>query len=135
MNLAYGQGGLKLEMNIPPQHILAKCKGRLIIEGGVISSEYSTFLVATLSVFHPLQNVNRETKIKGENGKEYYVMDVVAQILKYLKSELINHLQRSEHPLEATDFDWVITVPAIWGARGKQMMREAGYKVNLAIST
>ena len=34
------------------------------------------------------------------------------------------------HFLEATDFDWVITVPAIWKARGKQMMREAGYKVN-----
>ena len=27
VNLAYGQGGLKLEMNIPPQHILAKSKG------------------------------------------------------------------------------------------------------------
>ena len=33
-------GGLKLEINIPPQYILAKSKGGLIIEGGVISSEY-----------------------------------------------------------------------------------------------
>ena len=40
MNLAYGQGGLKLEINIPPQHISAKSKGVLIIEGGVSSSEY-----------------------------------------------------------------------------------------------
>ena len=40
MNLAYGEGGLKLEINIPPQHILAKSKGGLIIEGGVMSSEY-----------------------------------------------------------------------------------------------
>ena len=40
MNLAYVQGGLKLEINIPPQHILAKSKGGLIIEGGVSSSEY-----------------------------------------------------------------------------------------------
>ena len=76
--------------------------------------------------------MNREFKIKAENGQEYYLVDVIAQILKYLKVELIeNHLQRSEHPLEATDFDWVITVPAIWKARGKQMMREAGYKVNM----
>ena len=82
-----------------------------------------------------MQNVNREMKIKGKNGKEYHVIDVVAQILNYLKTELINHLQRSEHPLEATDFDWVITVPAIWKARGKQMMREAGYMVNPAISS
>jgi len=27
VNLAYGQGGLKLQINIPPQHILAKSKG------------------------------------------------------------------------------------------------------------
>ena len=27
------------------------------------------------------------------------------------------------------DFEWVITVPAIWKARGKQMMREAAYLV------
>ena len=80
--------------------------------------------------FHPLQNVNREMKIKAKNGKKYYLVDVIAQILKFLKIELIeNHLQRGGHPLEATDFDWVITVPAIWRARGKQMMREAGYKV------
>ena len=43
VNLAYGQGGLKLEINIPLQHISAKSKGGLIIEGGVISSEYGMF--------------------------------------------------------------------------------------------
>ena len=42
MNLAYGQAGLKLEINIPPQHISAKSKGGLIIEGGVTLSEYGT---------------------------------------------------------------------------------------------
>ena len=93
-------------------------------------------------------------KIEAKNAREYYLVDVIAQILKYLKNELIekrlkrahrvtversrppamdatNVTGHAEHirPLEATDFDWVITVPAIWGARGKQMMREAGYKV------
>ena len=69
-------------------------------------------------------------KIRAQNGRQYYLVDVIAQILKYLKIELIeNYLKRGGHQLEATDFDWVITVPAIWRARGKQMMREAGYKV------
>ena len=45
MNLAYGQGGLKLEINIPPRHIPAKSKGGLIIEGGLSSSEYGTSVV------------------------------------------------------------------------------------------
>ena len=80
-----------------------------------------------------LQYVNREMKIKAKNGKEYYLVDVIAQILKYLKIELIeNHLKSGGYALEATDFDWVITVPVIWRARARQMMREAGYKVILA---
>ena len=37
-----GGGGLKLEINIPSQQICAKWKGRLINEGGVISSEHGT---------------------------------------------------------------------------------------------
>ena len=49
VNLAYGQGGLKLEINIPPQHILAKSKGGLIFEGGVSSSEYGTTKVSSHS--------------------------------------------------------------------------------------
>jgi len=69
-------------------------------------------------------------KVKAENGTEYYLMEVIAHILKYLKDELIKKLNHAEYNLRATDFDWVITVPAIWKARGKQMMREAGYKVS-----
>ena len=77
-----------------------------------------------------MQNVDREMTIEAKNGTKYYLVDVIAQILKYLKIQLIEkHLKRGGHRLEATDFDWVITVPAIWRARGKQMMREAGYKV------
>lgn len=68
-------------------------------------------------------------KIKASNGKEYYLVEVIAHILKYLKDELIRVLKASDLNIEATEFDWVITVPAIWRARGKQMMREAGYKV------
>ena len=52
MNLAYGQGGLKLEINIPPQHILAKSKGGLIIEGGVSSSEYGRRLATPVQALH-----------------------------------------------------------------------------------
>ena len=66
------------------------------------------------------------------NGKEYYLMDVLAQVLKYLKNELIvNTLQRVGYDLKATDFDWVIAVPPTWGVRSKKMMREAGHKVSL----
>ena len=67
--------------------------------------------------------------MKASNNNEYYLVEVIAHILKYLKDELIRILKLSNLDVTATDFDWVITVPAIWRAKGKQMMREAGYKV------
>ena len=76
-----------------------------------------------------MQFVDRKMKVKAKNNKEYFLVEVIAHILKYLKDELIRALKASGINLKATDFDWVITVPAIWRARGKQMMREAGYKV------
>ena len=61
VNLPYGQGGLKLEINIPPQHILAKSKGGLIIEGGVSSNEYGTrYLVTNLQLIFLLYNMSTQ---------------------------------------------------------------------------
>ncbi len=71
--------------------------------------------------------------VPAANGENYYLVDVIAQILKHLKGELLKSLTMAGHPLKVTDFDWVVTVPAIWKARGKQMMREAGYKVRTSM--
>ena len=53
-------------------------------------------------------------------------------ILKYLKNQLLegkfSNSMRGQ--VNASDFEWVITVPAMWRSRGKQMMREAAYKVH-----
>ena len=67
--------------------------------------------------------------MQASNGKDYYLVEVIAQILKYLKEVFIKKLNKADIVLDATEFHWVITVPAIWRNRGKQMMREAGYKV------
>ena len=53
-------------------------------------------------------------------------------ILKFLKEKLLNLEELSRGltgAMEASDFKWIITVPAMWKARGKQMMREAAYMV------
>ncbi len=54
--------------------------------------------------------------VPAANGENYYLVDVIAQILKYLKGELLKSLTMAGHPLKVTDFDWVVTVPAIWKA-------------------
>ena len=86
-----------------------------------------------LLCMHPyifLQDVNRHTPISPVNSSEqYYLVDVVAFILKYLKDQLYETLDKSDLMMSHVQFDWVVTVPAIWDAQGKQMMREAAYLV------
>ena len=57
VNLAYGQGGLKLEINIPPQHILAKSKGGGggLYSKGVSLSEYGICSVRIISLYPVVQ--------------------------------------------------------------------------------
>ena len=43
----YGRGGHKLEINIPSQQIYANSMGGLIIEGGIMLSEYSNIFGLT----------------------------------------------------------------------------------------
>ena len=64
------------------------------------------------------------------NGKEFFLVDIIAHILHYLKSRLLTELTDFGYQLKASDFDWVVTVPAIWKSKGKKMMREAGYVVS-----
>ena len=70
--------------------------------------------------------------MKSRHQHEFFIIEVIATILKYLKDKLLDleELARGlTGALEASDFYWVITVPAMWKARGKQMMREAAYMV------
>ena len=64
------------------------------------------------------------------SNEQYYLVDVVAFILKYLKDQLYGALVTSGLNMSRVQFDWVVTVPAIWDNRGKQMMREAAHKVS-----
>ena len=64
MDLAYGQGGLKLEINIPLQHILAKSKGGLIIEGSVSSSEYGMSIQQNQNLAPYAGNLCRKYRVK-----------------------------------------------------------------------
>ena len=67
--------------------------------------------------------------IKDFHGNSYYLMEVIAIMLKYFKDQLIDHLSRTVKPLKASQFEWVITVPEIWRSLGHHMMKEAAYLV------
>ena len=63
----------------------------------------------------------------ADNGTEFFLRDVIAHTLSHLKKKVTASLGGAMRP--ELHIDWVVTVPAIWDAAGKQMMREAGYKV------
>ena len=69
-------------------------------------------------------------QVSAFKGANYYIIEVIAFVLKHLKSNFEDELVTHNIQNKASDFTWVITVPAIWDDKGKQMMREAAYTVS-----
>ena len=77
------------------------------------------------------QDINRDQKITALNGKQFFLVDIIAHLLHHLKDRLLTEVRDFGYKhLKASDFDWVITVPAIWKSKGRKMMLEAGYMVS-----
>ena len=79
------------------------------------------------------QEVSLSNTVKSLSQQDFYLIEVIAVTLRYLKDKLLSLGELSRGltgAMKASDFDWVITVPAMWKARGKQMMREAAYLVS-----
>ncbi len=78
-----------------------------------------------------MQEVNWTYEIVAMNGKYFFLLEVIAVILRHLKEKFLTIEIRGgiRGQLEMENFKWVLTVPAMWKARGKQLMREAAYKV------
>ena len=79
-------------------------------------------------VFIFFQNIDRNQKISAMNGKHFFLVDIIAHIFHHLKCQLLVELQDDHY--KASNFNWVITVPAIWKSEGRKMMLEAGYMVS-----
>uniref|UniRef100_A0AAU0MUF1 Heat shock protein family A member 12 variant X2 n=1 Tax=Urechis unicinctus TaxID=6432 RepID=A0AAU0MUF1_UREUN len=77
---------------------------------------------------HTEKNLGRSTQIKARNGKNRSALEVFSMALRYLKSHLIDAVEKqSSHPISRDHIRWVITVPAIWSDASKQFMREAAF--------
>ena len=57
------------------------------------------------------------------------IRSVFAFALRYFKDLAIRECRdKSKTDIPSSDFEWVITVPAIWEGGAKQTMREAAYE-------
>ena len=102
--------------------IVCMCTIRVCSVLGITRNKQSLFI----------QKITRNLTVQAFNGESYYLVEVVAFILRHLKEQLLDHLSTSAR-FSSTDFEWVITVPAIWNAEAKQMMREAAYMVCIVL--
>jgi len=60
---------------------------------------------------------------------------VLAHALRHFSQQALREIaEQSATPLTNDDIRWVVTVPAIWTAAAKQLMRQAAYDVSDASS-
>ena len=71
--------------------------------------------------------IPRDFMLEGENGLLMPALKVFSESIKYLRGHLENHLLSKQGigGFQASEVDWVLTVPAIWTDPAKQFMREA----------
>lgn len=69
--------------------------------------------------------------IPAANGKSMNALKVFTAALHYLKEDALKTISVHTSGIQyvASDFTWVLTVPAIWDVSAKQFMREAATEV------
>ncbi|XP_028283371.1 heat shock 70 kDa protein 12A-like [Parambassis ranga] len=82
------------------------------------------------------RELNSNVTIKAANGKSMKALKVFTEALRYMKEDALKTISDSTHGRQfiASDFTWVLTVPAIWDASAKQFMREAATKAGIVSS-
>jgi len=80
-----------------------------------------------------VQELSRSTQVVATNGSKMAAVVVLAHALRYFCEQAVRDVsEQSATPLTNDDVRWVVTVPAIWTAAAKQLMRQAAYDVSLA---
>lgn len=60
-------------------------------------------------------------------------IDIISATMKCLKDKMIAEFNKADFAAKESDIQWVITVPAIWKASAKQLMRKAAYQVSMTL--
>lgn len=71
-------------------------------------------------------------ELEATNGRRVRATVVFSHALRFFRDTCVKELTDmaiADHPITATDIQWVITVPAIWRQSAKQFMRYAANEV------
>uniref|UniRef100_A0AAV2LAZ6 Uncharacterized protein n=1 Tax=Knipowitschia caucasica TaxID=637954 RepID=A0AAV2LAZ6_KNICA len=79
------------------------------------------------------QRVKETLTLTSVNGKTMNALTVFTASLHFLKYDALKTINNNSKDVEfkASDFTWVLTVPAIWDDAAKQFMREAATRAGI----
>ncbi|XP_014266725.2 heat shock 70 kDa protein 12A-like isoform X1 [Maylandia zebra] len=79
------------------------------------------------------KKVNSDVTIEAANGRSMKALKVFTEALRYLKEDALKCISENAGGKQfiASDFTWVVTVPAIWDPSAKQFMREAATQAGI----
>ena len=70
-------------------------------------------------------------KIKSSNGKEADIKLIISKILEEISKNAITQIKRFNNEIREENIKWILTVPAIWEEKSKQIMVEAAIDAGL----
>ncbi|XP_018545203.1 heat shock 70 kDa protein 12A-like [Lates calcarifer] len=79
------------------------------------------------------RKLNRNMTIEAANGKSMNTLKVFTEALRYLTNDALETITANTEgrKFSASDFTWVLTVPAIWDPSAKQFMKEAATQAGI----
>ena len=108
------------------KHVLAfgmKCKKYI---SGFDKQKYEYFKHIKMNLY------NKNYKIKSTNGKEVNIELIIAKILEEVSKKAIEQIKsKNDSTIKKEDIKWVVTIPAIWEEKSKEIMINASRKAGL----
>ena len=69
--------------------------------------------------------------VKSTNGKEIEIEYIISKILKKVSDNALTQIQRVNNQIKKEDIKWIVTIPAIWEEKSKDIMIKASVKAGL----
>lgn len=85
-----------------------------------------------ICLFSFLQRLTRNTMISDIRGRKLPAKTVFTCAIRYLKDHLLDELKKTYHgSFESSEINWVLTFPASWDDKAKELFRDAAEKVRI----
>ena len=100
----------------------SECSGYIL---GKDKKEYEYFKDIKMNLY------NNNYLIKSTNGRVASIETIISKLLESISKNAFNQIKRANKLIEKEDIKWVLTVPAIWGEKSKQIMIDASIRAGL----